>query len=111
MNADKARLLVTKALNTPSLTNQEIINHPNHPNAATRHPNAAPDGFIPQDIPLQQAKENLQTPSKKRVKPLPSSEVRPLISYSKVAKATTTIDELAKEIETTCKVRKQYMRP
>ena len=100
--------MVTKALNTPSLTNQEIINQPNHPNAAIRHPNAAPEG-VPQDSPLQQAKENLQTPSKKRVKPLPSSEVRPLISYSKVAKATSTIDELAKEIETTCKVREKIL--
>lgn len=99
VNADKARQLVTKALNTPSLATHEIINNPQHPNAAPRQP---PQLEVANLECVTQ--ESSPVASKKRVKPLPSSEVRPLISYSKVAKASTTIDELAKEIETTCKV-------
>ena len=107
-NAEKARQLVTKALNTPSLTNQEIVTHPQQPQQPIQ---ARPLMAITPDISLLEAalapQESQIQPQQqaKRPKPLPSSEVRPLISYSKVAKASSTLDELEKEIETKCKVR------
>lgn len=102
-NAEKARNLVTKALNTPSLSNQEIVSNPtsiskiilpeNIVGTSTASPDVTKDSLVP-----------ASGAQKKRMKPLPSSEVRPLISYSKVAKASTTIDELQKEMESKCKV-------
>jgi len=105
-NAEKARHLVTKALNTPSLTNQEIITQQA---TNTRITPPFEDMTNNQDsMQPSSVKENPILNNKKKIKPLPSSEVRPLISYSKVAKASTTLDELEKEMETKCQVQFFY---
>ena len=107
-NAEKARQLVTKALNTPSLTNQEIVTIPQAPQQTTQIRPLIPPAEIAALLESAQTQES-QTQQVKRPKPLPSSEVRPLISYSKVAKASSTLDELEKEIETKCKVKKPLL--
>ena len=113
-------------MNTPSLSSQDIVVNPgllpsslttatsstntNIPDHKQQEQNVVP-GILEPRIELLDVSGDFTFPNKRPSKPLPNSDlqVTPLLPYSKVAKASSNLEELQKEVRSKVKVLSSFM--